>query len=198
MRVLPLTILVVLAAAPAAWGQMPLEPVDEAVADMDPLATSTRVAPGDQRLPIGFMRLYRVPDRDDLLMRVNGGLYAVFPRSLYAQSRFGQVPLIPNDTVFHIGPTTVETLADGTPDAGAEHRAEHRVERRVDRSVAGVIPATSPPASTVQRPPPSGPTTIVNDSVYRARRVRALMVRAARAAREGWPHAARGRSSSSK
>jgi len=173
MRFYVVPILMGLLTAPATHAQIALEPVDEGVADLDPLATSTRVPPGDQRVPTGFLSLYRVPERDDLLMRVNGGLYAVFPRSLYAQSRFGPVPTIPNDTVFHIGPTTVEALAEPAPDPGRGRRIERRIDRtfRPDRERTPRRRDTADPGST-----------IVNDARYRARRVRALMQRAARAA----------------
>ncbi|MHC5113158.1 MAG: hypothetical protein ACYTGP_01860 [Planctomycetota bacterium] len=177
MRPLLVAIVLALLATPAASAQLKFwaefEPVDEGVADLDPLATSTRQAPTDLRMPTGFHSLYHVPDRDDLLMRVNGGLYAVFPRSLYAQSRFGPVPTIPNDTVFHIGPTTVEALAEPNEDVGADRR----IERRIDRTYRPQRSARPEPREAA-----STGTTIVTDHVYRAHRLRALIQRAALAA----------------
>jgi len=99
--------LAVLLAAPALGQELEtleqLEQLEEAVEDVDPLATSLRDFRLDLRAPSDFEHVYRVPGREDLLMRVDGGLYAVFGRSRYMKSRRGPIPLIPTDTVFFIG-----------------------------------------------------------------------------------------------
>lgn len=78
--------------------------VDAAVADRNSLSTSLRAMPVDLS-PHGFERVYAVPGRDDLLMRSNGALYAVFSQSNYARDpRRGNLRVvIPASTVFYIG-----------------------------------------------------------------------------------------------
>jgi hypothetical protein len=89
-----------------ATAQIPpmLQPIDQTVADVNPLSASLRQVHRDLRQPTGFQSVYHVPGHDDLLMRVNGGIYAVFPESEYTVNRKGRtVPLIPAGTVFYIG-----------------------------------------------------------------------------------------------
>ena len=80
------------------------KPVDSTVADRNSLSGSLRVMPVDLS-PHGFERVYSVPGRDDLLMRSNGALYAVFSQSLYGRDpkRGSTRILIPAATVFYIG-----------------------------------------------------------------------------------------------
>lgn len=89
----------------AANGQFspPYEPIDQAVEDTDELATSLRMQPLDLRQPMGFEQVYHVPGNSDMYMRVSGGIYAVFPRSMYVRGRDGTYPVIPPNTVFYIG-----------------------------------------------------------------------------------------------
>ena len=87
-----------------------LQIVDQTVADVSDLSASLRaIDPGLSR-PSGFDRVYRVPGNDDLVMRANGGLYAVFPHSRYDFGPAGPVAVVPDGTVFYIGapPTPVE------------------------------------------------------------------------------------------
>jgi len=81
-----------------------LEPVEQTVEDVDPLARSIRRIERGLRQPTGFESVYRLPGDHDRFMRIDGGLYAVFPRSVYLNTRMGEVPLIPANTVFWIGP----------------------------------------------------------------------------------------------
>jgi hypothetical protein len=85
--------------------------IDQAVADINPLGTSLRNLQVDLRQPTGFANVYEVPGRPDLRMRINGGIFAIFPFSTYAQSRRGTVPLIPANTVFFIGEPSPESTA---------------------------------------------------------------------------------------
>jgi hypothetical protein len=78
-------------------------PLDQSVNDVNPLATSFRHMQEDFRQPLGFSEVYPVPGRPDLLMRVNGSVYAVFPQSVYSEGKKGIVPMIPANTVFYIG-----------------------------------------------------------------------------------------------
>jgi hypothetical protein len=80
-----------------------LEVVEQGVADRGGIETSTRVLPVDLRLPTGFGAVYRSPEGDGRLMRGNGALFAVFPRSLYRRTVIGAVPVTPAGVVYSIG-----------------------------------------------------------------------------------------------
>ncbi len=102
--------------APAASGTpQDFERVEAGVADVDPLTAGLRQLQLDLRMPTGFEDVYRVPGRDDLFMRVDGGLYAIFPRSRYDQGRLGPIPVVPDNTIFHIGRPDATALAGLLP-----------------------------------------------------------------------------------
>ena len=86
-------------------GAVPLQQIDQTSADRHSLSQSLRVMPVDLS-PHNFERVYQVPGRDDLMMRTNGALYAVFEQSSYARDpqRKGQLKaVVPAATVFYIG-----------------------------------------------------------------------------------------------
>lgn len=85
--------------------QMPyqLEIVDPGMADISPLSTSLRQLDHGLAIPTDFEHVYRLPGDRDRFVRADGALFAVFPQSEYAPTRFGDVPLIPANTVFYIG-----------------------------------------------------------------------------------------------
>jgi hypothetical protein len=79
--------------------------IDQKVGDRNSLATSSRVMQVDLS-PHGFERLYAVPGRDDLMMRTNGALYAVFSQSAYIrdpQKKGALKAVVPAATIFYIG-----------------------------------------------------------------------------------------------
>lgn len=82
-----------------------LRRVDQAHADVSALSNSLREVnmAADLRDPMGFQYVYRLPGRDDLLMRVNGGVYAIFPQSEYVETKRGLTPVVPAGTVYSIG-----------------------------------------------------------------------------------------------
>ncbi|MFM1935572.1 MAG: hypothetical protein RI990_531 [Planctomycetota bacterium] len=85
--------------------QAPVQQVDSAAGDRHALSTSLRVMSVDLS-PHNFERVYQVPGRDDLMMRTNGALYAVFEQSTYARDpkqRGALRAVIPAATVFYIG-----------------------------------------------------------------------------------------------
>jgi len=87
-------------------GQEPLKPVEAGVADVGPLSESLRAVDVRVELgnPTGFGRVYEVPGRPGQYMRIDGGLWAVFPQSVYVRDRKGnEVPEIPPGTEFYIG-----------------------------------------------------------------------------------------------
>jgi hypothetical protein len=83
----------------------PLQQVDQASADRHSLSQSLRVMPVDLS-PHNFERVYQVPGRDDLMMRSNGALYAVFEQSDYMRDpkkKGAMKAVVPAATVFYIG-----------------------------------------------------------------------------------------------
>ena len=79
--------------------------IDQKVGDRNSLSTSSRVMQVDLS-PHGFERLYAVPGRDDLMMRTNGALYAVFSQSAYIrdpQKKGALKAVVPAATIFYIG-----------------------------------------------------------------------------------------------
>ncbi len=95
---------------PGAVDQSPR--VVDQVGDRNSLSHSLRVMPVDLS-PHGFERVYAVPGRDDLLMRTNGALYAVFDQSTYTrdpQKRGALRAVIPAATVFYIGRPDFRTI----------------------------------------------------------------------------------------
>ena len=132
--------------APAAHAQDRREPspsavpevVDQRVADRNSLGHSLRVMQVDLS-PHGFERVYKVPGRDDLLMRTNGALYAVYSQSAYAADtqRKGAIKaIVPAATIFYIGrpdfsvirSTGVRDISFTTRDPGATPLAGKRLE----------------------------------------------------------------------
>jgi len=113
-----LFIMVAIAAWPISGAVMaqvppgPLKPLDQNVSDVSPLSASFRDTSIDLRQPSGFQNVFRVPGKNDLLMRINGGIYAVFPQSEYAKRDNRVVPLIPAGTVFYIGQPAVTAQAE--------------------------------------------------------------------------------------
>ncbi len=179
-----------------------LKPLDQTVEDTSPLSRSLRHIERGLREPSAFDQVYRVPDRDDLLMRIEGGIYALFPQSIYTQGKNGTLPVIPAGTVFHIGYPDAERF--GQVDASARQvegrvgddpygRLNLRMEpRRVGKTLARrtILGTSTVPFTGVSRPQPkevsqtvhqSSASTIVTDADYRADRIRDLMQSAAKA-----------------
>ncbi|MEM7623759.1 MAG: hypothetical protein AAF235_11220, partial [Planctomycetota bacterium] len=77
------------------------ERIDAGVADRGPSAQSLRSLQPDLLQPRDFNDVFRLPGGS--LARVDNGLTAIFPRSVYAQSFRGAVPVVPPDTRFVIG-----------------------------------------------------------------------------------------------
>ena len=83
-----------------------LQRVDQTRGDVGPLSDSLRDVnmQTELRTPFGFQNVYRVPGRNDLLMRASGGIYAVFPQSVYVATDQGLTAQVPPGTFFTIGP----------------------------------------------------------------------------------------------
>jgi hypothetical protein len=84
-----------------------LVPVEQGVSDMNALGTSLRLQPVELGEGNSFQRLYGVAGRPDLLVRSQGGLYAVFEQSDYMTvtkgNRSRTYTVWPAGTIFHIG-----------------------------------------------------------------------------------------------
>jgi hypothetical protein len=124
-----------------------LTPVDQGTADLGDLNTSNRLIPIDLRQPLDFDHLYNAPDHSGRLMRVSGGLGAVFPRSEYAAGAGFTFPLIPAGTEFFIGPMPITAPASipAGPDA-----ISNVIDGRLDLAAVGMttnrLEATAPAA----------------------------------------------------
>ena len=87
-----------------------LERVEQGFEDISPLARSLQWYEPEYRQPSGYDTVYRVPGADGLLMRQNGAVQAIFDRSEYLPTRFGDQALVPAGTVFAIGEPSAELL----------------------------------------------------------------------------------------
>lgn len=118
-----------------------LEVVEAGSEDVGPLSTTLRDDPFDMRVPTGFSRVYRVPGRDDLLMRGNGALFVVFDESVYRRTRRGTMPVVGDGAVFHIGMPGGLRFAPELPDAERAANAASTSERngRLDRRIDGRV-----------------------------------------------------------
>lgn len=88
-----------------------LERIEQGFEDVSPLATSLEQFSFELRQPTEFDSVYRVPGTDGLLMRRSGAVYAVFERSEYAPSRFGDYPVVPPGTIYSIGAPSDDLIA---------------------------------------------------------------------------------------
>jgi hypothetical protein len=122
-----------------------LEVVDQGVEDRGGLEKSFRVMPLDLRVPSGFQQVYRVPGSENLLMRGNGALFAVFPRSLYRRTVVGNLPVVPADVHYAIGMPGGFNYPGGSLD-GQAAPIDPRIATRVDGRVrqGGETAATAP------------------------------------------------------
>jgi hypothetical protein len=142
MRGLPIYCLIALAVLCLGAGDEEdpqfLRPIEQGVADVTPLSESLRMLELNLQEPIGFADVYHVPGRPDWLMRVSGGLFAVFPQSVYSSTEAGVMPVIPNNTVFYIGRASLANVPMGPldrPEWEKDARAmrfEPRVDIRLD------------------------------------------------------------------
>ncbi len=173
----------------------PRRPLDEGVADRAGLARSLRrTDPG--LAATGFDRIFEAPDGSGRLIRRQGGLTAVFSRSVYGGDG-GSVAEIPPGTVYRLGgegplATGSEAALAGTrrgrPDAGTVHPG---LDWRVPGARAGFgTTVPSPPsrpadAASIAPPPPSPaagevPTPLprfMTDEAYRRQRLERLLER---------------------
>lgn len=133
--------------------QPTLKPVDPGVGDVGPLSGPGRVLPTDLRQPANFDRVYEVEiDGKPYFVRAHGGVYAVFPRSDYVQTRSGVAPIVPAGTVFHLG--SLPKNADSKPEIDSKVTlpalAKPARPMRLDQAAPGLA---APNAESAQPPP---------------------------------------------
>ncbi len=182
-----------------------LKPLDQRVEDISPLSRSLRSVERGLSAPTGFNQVYRFPGQEDLYMRVNGGIHAVFPQSAYSSGRNGPIPLIPAGTIFYIGQPDLDRTGQADPSTpqdegriGEDRYGRLNLREYPERSGQAKQRWTSRSATTVpftgvdmrqtrEGSPivnPSNPSTIVTDARYRENRIRELMQSAANAMRD--------------
>jgi len=191
------------------WYPPQLVPLEQGYEDRSAFDESLRVPRVDLSVPGGFKQVYQVPGRDDLLMRVNGGMYAVFPESYYRGVSGGAKPLIPPGTIFYIGePPTNRPVVPGQPKVAPpvslaprdeiDPRVNGKWDRRIVVDDAGVKETNGEvdPETPVGRdreaamvPPPRIPRlstpvirTVATDERFRMMRLSTLLDRATEAA----------------
>ena len=119
-----------------------LTPRDQMVDDQGALDVSLRRVEPGLGLPSGYRHVYALSQGG--LMRANGGLAAVFPKSIYVQTREGVIPDVPAGTRFVIG---------GLP-MGEE--AGHGQLLAVDPMRPDALPVSKPTSELVPGRPSSG------------------------------------------
>jgi hypothetical protein len=136
--------------------QPTLRPVDPGVADVDPLGTTGRVLPTDLRQPANFDRVYEVElDGKRFFVRAHGGVYAVFPRSDYVQTRGGVVPIVPAGTVYHLGSLPKTEFDPAHQDEATLNPANAKPARPARRDDSAPSNAAPMPESAAARPAPA-------------------------------------------
>ena len=170
---------------PVAAGQTPpapvLTPVDEAVADISPLQISLF----DQRVDAGpasaFERVYQTDALPGRYARIDGAVWAVFPRSAYVATQDdGLVAIVPENTVFYIGGPPASMLAPAPlPVPPSDRWINGRVSAYVgpvvrDTRIDGRWRAPAPPPPTADA---ASRPTVWSSPAYRRSRMRALLAR---------------------
>ena len=146
-----LAVAICTAAAFAQLEQQPdYTPVEPGLSDQNPLSGPGRFVAPDLRQAFDFDRVYRVGD-SNLFARRSGGLTAVFNRSVYDDTRFGEVPVIPPGTVFYIGdPPQAFDAPAPRRHGGIDRRVETRVDQRVETRPGGRTSRQSAPFQSIR------------------------------------------------
>lgn len=180
-----------------------LTPVEQGVADADPLSVSLRVLRPDYRLSTNFERVYEarldpkvfgahMGARADqtFFVRFAGGVAAVFPKSEYVQFRDGKLAAVPPGTVYSVGGPIERLLGAPSYDLMTRENSP-RSAQAVDLSAR--MPATAAPVARdaragspvarqrreVHRSEPVA-RSIFEDEAYRCSRLDALVEQATR------------------
>lgn len=131
--------------------------VEPGVSDLGPLGVEVRQPLVDLRMPLDFEALYRGigVDGRPWYARRDAGITAVFPRSWYVPTRYGEVSVIPPDTTFYIGDPPgllASRLGLGTPGRGSstDHSGGLRLDSRIDLRFGSTHPTAAARAPEVE------------------------------------------------
>lgn len=156
----------------------------QGVDDLGSGRISFRSLPEVFRADTGFEHVYEAPD--GRFYRMAGGLVAVFDRSEYVPTRSGAAPVIPADTVFHIGPpgwmdqippigeapaSSSNTAERATP---ASVRLAERVRLEPASSERTAVRSKATQTSVPASPAPASIGETMSDETTRQRRLREI------------------------
>ncbi len=150
MRFTALILTALAASASLAQSDPALERIEQGYEDVSPLATSLEQYNHELRQPAAFDTVYRVPGTEGVLMRRNGALHALFERSEYIPTRFGDLAVPPAGTIYSIGPPSDSLLATfnrgprslmSAAGAPAPHTSSLRVSNRIEAQAPAEPPA---------------------------------------------------------
>lgn len=171
--------------------------VEQGRGDAGGLSKSLARGPATVGVPNDFSGVYQIPEDADTpyagwFARVSGAMIAVFPRGEYTATRGGVVPAVPANTRFFFG--SVPLNARGAGAVSAAERVVSPANERINTSARAAEPDTAPDRAP-DAPLPVTVETAVDadgvrvameklcaDPVYRANRVRDLLLRAGRIA----------------
>lgn len=162
------TLLVATTLASVCLAQQPKK-VDPGTTDASSAAVSLRRMDVDLRRPTGFENVYLFQGADifgrgqSMFMRIDGGVTAMFPRSVYVPTRLGMLPEIPPGTIFYIG-----ALPPGPRDP-----ASHISPTFLNTSLS-MRSSPAPESLPAIREVPIARSLISNE-VYRRHRIEALL-----------------------
>jgi len=164
-----------------------LERIEQGFEDVSPLATSLEQYHYQLRQPSGFESVYRVPGTEGLLMRRSGAVHAIFERSEYVNTRYGDYAVAPPGTIYSIGAPSDELLASMSTGprsllsgaTGLGTRNEHVSDLRISNRVGAALSATpdDEPLGVGTRSTMSERPSVWTHDVERRRRLDALFQR---------------------
>ena len=159
-------VVILAAAASSVCSGQPPAKVDPGTSDVSPNAASLRRMEVDLRRPTGFDGVYQLSKVDafgrgqNMFMRIDGGVTAIFPRSVYVPTAAGLVPQIPPGTVFQIGPLPQPAAASG-------HISQNHMDTRLR------VPEGTDEPPVIRDVPVS--RSLISNEVYRRRRLESLL-----------------------
>lgn len=139
-----------------------LVPLDQGIADVGSLNASLRVPRSDLRVATDFERVYEAPGNPNMLVRVDGALYATFPRSEYITTERGRMPVVPAGTTWSIGEASLGCAEPYKPACSQPAQQPF------------LMPALAAPATPSCAPPPAGSVALI--AMPRAQPVGRLLV----------------------
>ncbi len=179
MSLRTVTILACTLALPGAWALPPgVTPVNPRQDDINPLSRGFGVPRADLRAPMNFERVYRISSDlnlfgrgEEYFARASGGLWAVFPASVYRASKGGTLPDVPPGTIWLIGDPSLH--ARPTASAPADTRAARPMDLRIDTMVPPLDPTSA--ARPENHALPLAEPTIWTSDLHRQIRVSKLL-----------------------